>query len=209
MMGSGGMIPIAVHVVDRRSFRLIENICCKTIAGGLQLQGRIVGYKEHFMRPLPSCKLNPKVKNVWRISAAVLLILFALGCALPFLIVAAVEASWGLLVAGAIAAVTVVLAVWFVGIFPQIRFARWRYEVGEHELDIMRGIFWRKRFVIPFIRVQNTDTKQGPIMRAFGLAQVTVATAAGEHQIPGLTVQEADALRDVIATQARLARGDI
>ena len=46
-------------------------------------------------------------------------------------------------------------------------------------------------------------------MRAFGLAQVTVATAAGEHQIPGLTVQEADALRDVIATQARLARGDI
>ena len=77
------------------------------------------------------------------------------------------------------------------------------------ELDIMRGIFWRKRFVIPFIRVQNTDTKQGPIMRSFGLAQVTVSTAAGEHEIPGLEVEEADALRDVIATQARLAQEDL
>ena len=101
------------------------------------------------------------------------------------------------------------LVVLLAGVLPNIRYVRWRYEVGEHELDIMRGIFWRKRFVIPFIRVQNTDTKQGPIMRSFGLAQVTVSTAAGEHEIPGLEVEEADALRDVIATQARLAQEDL
>ncbi|MDO4502692.1 MAG: PH domain-containing protein [Coriobacteriia bacterium] len=162
------------------------------------------------MRPLPSCKLDPKVKSVWRISAAIVLALSLVCCAVPFLLAGALgEEDWAFLVAGILAAVHAALAAWFVGAFPPIRFARWRYQVGEHELDIMRGLFWRKRFVIPFIRVQNTDTKQGPIMRAFGLAEVTVATAAGEHCIPGLTVEEAESLRDAIATQARLAREDI
>ena len=161
------------------------------------------------MRPLPTKTLNPKIKNVWRISALVIVALCWLCSGLPLLIASVFDEPTCLVLGGALTAIAVLCAVVFCAVLPNIRYIRWRYEVGEHELDITRGIFWRKRFVIPFIRVQNTDTKQGPIMRAFGLAQVTVATAAGEHQIPGLTVQEADALRDVIATQARLARGDI
>lgn len=160
------------------------------------------------MRPAPTCTLNPKIKAVWRLSALVVVLLCVLCCA---------PLAWALLdemdrldlllpvLGAALLASAAVLA----GVLPSIRFARWRYEVGAHELDIMRGMFWRKHFVIPFIRVQNTDTKQGPLMRAFGLAQVTVATAAGEHAIPGLTVEQAHALRDAIATQARLAREDV
>ena len=40
-------------------------------------------------------------------------------------------------------------------------------------------------------------------------AQVTVSTAAGNHEIPGLLVEDADELRDLIATQARLAQEDL
>ena len=76
-------------------------------------------------------------------------------------------------------------------------------------LDIARGIIWRKRFIIPFIRVQNTDTRQGPVLRAFGLSSVTVATAAGEHEIPGLGMEEAEQLRDRAAELARLAQEDV
>lgn len=160
------------------------------------------------MRPLPTKTLNPKIKNVWRISAAVLIALCWLCSGLPLLVGGIFEPVC-LALGGACTALAVLLAIAFCAVLPNIRYVRWRYEVGEHELDITRGIFWRKRFVIPFIRVQNTDTKQGPIMRAFGLAQVTVATAAGEHGIPGLLVEDADALRDLIATQARLAQEDL
>ncbi len=162
------------------------------------------------MRADPRHQLDRKVMNVWRISALVWIFLCWVCAALPFLIVGlSGVGSWATIVAAIITAVCVALLAFCVGVLPAIRYARWRYEVGEHELDIMRGIFWRKRFVIPFIRVQNTDTKQGPIMRSFGLAQVTVSTAAGEHEIPGLELAQADALRDAIATQARLAQEDL
>ncbi|WP_165248213.1 PH domain-containing protein [Adlercreutzia sp. ZJ141] len=163
------------------------------------------------MRAVPSHTLNPKIKRVWRINDALWLTLAYVCIECPFLIGAAVdpEASWAwLIVAGATALYAACLVIWLV-VLPPIRHARWRYEVGEHELDIACGIIWRKRFIIPFVRVQNTDTKQGPILRAFGLASVTTATAAGEHVIPGLTFEEADRLRDLIAKQARLAQEDV
>ena len=43
----------------------------------------------------------------------------------------------------------------------------------------------------------------------FGLASVTVATAAGEHEIPGLAFDVAEQLRDRAAELARLAREDV
>lgn len=162
------------------------------------------------MRDLPANQLNPKIKNVWRINDAIWLTVVFLCCFVPFAIAAAVEsAGWMFVVLAALAALYVVgMVVWLV-VLPPIRFMRWRYELSDDYLDIARGIVWRKRFVIPFIRVQNTDTRQGPILRAFGLSSVTVATAAGEHEIPGLGIEEADVLRDRAAELARLAREDV
>ena len=162
------------------------------------------------MRDLPANQLNPKIKNVWRINDAIWLTVVFLCCFVPFAIAAAVEPEgWMFVVLAAVAALYVAgMVVWLV-VLPPIRFMRWRYELSDDYLDIARGIIWRKRFVIPFIRVQNTDTRQGPILRAFGLASVTVATAAGEHEIPGLAFEEADELRDRIAEQARLAQEDV
>ena len=150
------------------------------------------------MRELPSQQLNPKVKNVWRINDALWLTVAFLCCFVPFACVRAFEpsaAGWSTIVLIVLAAVYVVALVVFLAVLPPIRYARWRYELSEDYLDIARGIVWRKRFVIPFIRVQNTDTRQGPILRAFGLSSVTVATAAGEHEIPGLENHVADAAR--------------
>ena len=162
------------------------------------------------MRDLPANQLNPKIKNVWRINDAIWLTVVFLCCFVPFAIAAAVDsAGWMFIVLAALAALYVVgMVVWLV-VLPPIRFMRWRYELSDDYLDIARGIVWRKRFVIPFIRVQNTDTRQGPILRMFGLASVTVATAAGEHEIPGLAFDVAEQLRDRAAELARLAREDV
>ncbi len=162
------------------------------------------------MRELPENQLNPKIKNVWRISDAIWITLAFLCCAAPFAIGVAIDpVSWAFVVLAVFAALYAAALVLWLAVLPPIRYVRWRYELTEDYLDIARGIIWRKRFIVPFIRVQNTDTRQGPILRAFGLSSVTVATAAGEHVIPGLAQEEADKLRDRAAELARLAREDV
>lgn len=163
------------------------------------------------MKDLPERQLNPKVKNVWRINDAV----WITACALCFVITALIMESdpevavvGGIMMTVTLVVYVVMMVIWLV-VLPPIRFYRWRYEVSEEYLDIAKGIVWRERIVIPFIRVQNTDTRQGPILRLFGLASVTVDTAAGGHEIPGLDLETAEALRDKAAELARLAREDV
>lgn len=162
------------------------------------------------MREYPANKLDPKIKNVWRISAIVWLTILFICVGLCFFI-PSFFAPWdGYVIAGAIIGGLYVLSlVVFAGVMPQVRYIRWRYELSEDYLDIAKGIIWKHRTIIPFIRVQNTDTRQGPILRAFGLSSVTVATAAGEHEIPGLDAQVAEELRDKAAELARIAQEDV
>lgn len=165
-------------------------------------------WEEHALKEMPVNHLDPRVKNAWRINDAlwtVVLGLCVIGATLPVVLLA--QMGWFLLCLEAVAALAVLAMVLFV--LPPIRYVRWRYQVSPEYLDIAKGIIWRKRYTIPFIRVQNTDTRQGPIMRMFGLANVTVATAAKEHEIPGLDFEAAEQLRDRAAELARLAREDV
>lgn len=162
------------------------------------------------MKELPVNQLSPKIKSVWRLSDALSLTLLFLLCAVPFAVVYVVTfALWSLVVFLVMLVLYAAGMVFWLVILPPIRFIRWRYELSEDFLDIAKGIIWRKRYVIPFIRVQNTDTHQGPILRAFGLASVTVATAAGNHTIPGLDNATAEQLRDKAAELARIAQEDV
>lgn len=163
------------------------------------------------MRELPSNQLNPKIKSVWRLNSAIWIIITCLCCCIPFALVAdiAPEETWALGLLAAEIVIFALLFVIFVLVLPPIRYARWRYELNEDFIDIALGIIWRKRYVIPFIRVQNTDTQQGPILRMFGLSSVTVSTAAGSHSIPGLDNESAEQLRDRAAELARIAREDV
>lgn len=164
------------------------------------------------MQQLPSQKLNPKIKNVWRINALIWLVAAYLVCGVPFLMLAggAPEESWWCAPVVIIETVVfVALVVLLAVVLPPVRYARWRYDVSPEFLDIAKGIVWKKRLIVPFIRVQNTDTRQGPILRAFGLSSVTVSTAAGSHEIPGLDSGTAAELRDRAAELARIAREDV
>ena len=160
------------------------------------------------MKDMPANQLDPRVKAVWRFNDALWITVIGLvvGCCLAPIMMLPDEGAWPLYVFAA--CMVVIYIVWLV-VLPPIRYARWRYEVSEDYLDIAKGIVWRKRYTIPFIRVQNTDTRQGPILRAFKLASVTVSTAAKEHVIPGLDFETAEQLRDRAAELARLAREDV
>ncbi|MBQ9068437.1 MAG: PH domain-containing protein [Eggerthellaceae bacterium] len=163
------------------------------------------------MKPLPVNQLDPRVKNVWRLNDAIwitVIMLVVAGTLFGLTLVPGVAEWMGLMLGISVVVWVVLLLIWVV-ILPPIRFVRWRYEISPEYLDIAKGIVWRKRYIIPFIRVQNTDTRQGPLLRLFGLASVTVSTAAHRHEIPGLDVASAEDLRDRAAELARLAREDV
>jgi len=101
--------------------------------------------------------------------------------------------------------VPIVVLVIGVGVVPELRWSRWRYEVRDQEIDLRHGTLRITRTLVPMLRVQHVDTTQGPIDQAFGLATVVVHTAAGATTIPALEHAHAGRLRDHIATLARTA----
>lgn len=106
------------------------------------------------------------------------------------------RAAWALLV--------VVVLLLFVGLVPELRWQRWRYEIRPHEIDIRRGLVTVTRTLVPMGRVQHVDTDRGPLQQLKGLATVTFHTAAGENEIPNLARAEADRVRTRIAELTRV-----
>ena len=91
---------------------------------------------------------------------------------------------------------------------PELRWRRWRWEVREREIDLMRGVLVVRRTLIPMGRVQHVETERGVIEQSLGLASVEVHTAAGSHRIPLLSDYDAGLLRARIADLARTGDED-
>lgn len=92
---------------------------------------------------------------------------------------------------------------------PALRWKHWKYMLDQNYILLKYGIFFKREVVIPFSRVQLVDTSHGPIMRSYGLMNVSISTAGGDHSIPALPDVEAELLRNHIAEQAHLHDVDV
>lgn len=158
---------------------------------------------ERHFRSEPDQRIDPQALTVWRISGGIVSFfawLIVLGG-----VVLTIQFSWPWYIVSILALLALLFTISAIVIIPAVRFRRWRYAVSETEIDLKHGVFVVKRTLIPMVRVQHVDTVQGPLLRRYQLATVTVATAAGQHEIPALTVEAADALRDSIADLARVS----
>jgi membrane protein YdbS with pleckstrin-like domain len=159
------------------------------------------------MRPEPKEKIDARAYRVWQLNgwttggifALITLVLFTIGKLF----------DWPAFIWMIAAAITLLIIIFFVFVIPGIRMKRWRYEVFEEEVDIQHGVFVTKRTLIPMVKVQQVDTEQGPFLKRYGLATVALSTAAGRHEIPALSQEVADQLRDQIAKLARVTENDI
>lgn len=79
--------------------------------------------------------------------------------------------------------------------------------LGYADLDdalvIAHGIMFRTVTTIPYGRIQSVEIEQGPIERMYGLASISLMTAAESSEagiagIPGLPREEAERLRDLL-----------
>lgn len=97
----------------------------------------------------------------------------------------------------------------FAFLFPKLRWQRWKYEVSDKGIDMLRGIIIRKRTIVPINRVQHVDTRQGPVYRKFDLSSVAISTAATTHEIPALDNETADELRNTISLLVKKVKSDV
>ena len=141
---------------------------------------------------LPSQRLPDAAKVYWRLRGAGL----GIGVLLAALAFWDTSGRWGVAVAALVAAFAG-------GSLPELRWRRWRYEVRDEEVDLLRGAIVVRRTVIPIRRVQHVDTQAGPLQDSLGLATVTFHTAAGGVAIPALAKGEAERVRTRVAELAR------
>jgi uncharacterized protein len=155
----------------------------------------------------PQKRISDKALSVWRITGAitsVIIVILAGG-----VIWLSNVFSWPIWVVIAAVGVIILHVYLYVYLFPLLRWKRWRYEVREQEIELQQGVFVVKRTLVPMIRVQHVDTRQGPLLKKYGLATVDVSTAATVHEIPALPVEEAEELRQFISRLARVADEDV
>lgn len=157
------------------------------------------------MRQPPKHEIAKDAIKVWKITSA---IYFAIIIVVGELILSFLYDffSWYNVLA---LAVTVLLGYVCTFVIPKLRWKRWRYELFDQEIYIQHGILIVSRTLVPMARVQHVDTKQGPILKRYGLASVTISTAATVHEIPALNEEDASILRDCISKLARTEDDDV
>lgn len=155
----------------------------------------------------PQKRIAKDALKVWRISGIIesllILVIGIAGITLTYLFD---FPRWIIILCVCVIIVFVFL---FVFLLPTLRWKRWRYEVREDEIEIQSGIWIIKRTLIPMVRVQHVETKQGPLLRRYELATVEISTAATSHEIPALEIKEADDLRFYISRMASVEEEDV
>jgi len=105
--------------------------------------------------------------------------------------------AWVSAVVAAAAVISFVWLWWLIG----RRVRSFGYAERDDDLLVTSGILFRRLVIVPYGRMQLVDVKAGPIDRRLGITTVQLHTAAAttDAAIPGLTPQDAVALRDRLA----------
>ncbi|MBB3869335.1 PH domain-containing protein [Parageobacillus toebii NBRC 107807] len=155
----------------------------------------------------PRKRISERALSVWRIYGMIgLAVSFIVFAAIIILIIVFDGPKW---IIPMLIIVLIGEGYFFIFFIPALRWRRWRYEVREQEIEIQKGLFVVKRTLIPMIRVQHVDSSQGPLLKKYRLASVTISTAATVHEIPALDEEEAEELRYSISRLARVADEDV
>ena len=97
----------------------------------------------------------------------------------------------GKIIASAAAATAAFALLWVISV-PAVRFKRYRYMITPDRIEVIEGVFWIKRTVVPIDRVHQISVSKGPIDSAFGVAKVQVITAGSTAVMRFLNEEKAN-----------------
>lgn len=127
----------------------------------------------------------------------------------PVLLWLTIRFDWPVWIVTVAIALSIISAPIEIFVLPRLKYKLWLYRISDEEVELHHGYFIRKKTIIPMVKIQHIDSKQGPILKRYGLASITLSTAAGSHEIPGLAEDTADQVRRTIATLARITDEEI
>jgi membrane protein YdbS with pleckstrin-like domain len=136
-------------------------------------------------------------------SAVVFMILLAAGSSIPLIV------NPGTLWWIAPLFVVVVMLI-FIAFIPR-RVRAIGYQLRDDDLLFRRGLLFQRFVSVPYGRMQLVDITRGPLSRALGLSDLRFVTAAASSGvvIPGLTIADAEELRDHLVTVAETRRAGL
>ncbi len=117
-------------------------------------------------------KLSKNARNLMFMTAVMQSLILLVACMVT--VVAANlygKAKLAVMITGAVVAV-----LWAVA-FPIVRFKRYKYLIQPDRVEIIEGVFWVSRTVVPVDRIHQINVSRGPLDTAFGVAKVSVITA--------------------------------
>ncbi|MFK9092687.1 PH domain-containing protein [Bacillus salipaludis] len=89
-------------------------------------------------------------------------------------------------------------------IHPWFLYKSWRYDVNEEFLQLKSGVLNETHQLVPMTKIQSVATKQGPLLRKYGLCSISVETMGSSHTIPALPKVTGTELRNQIAQFAKI-----
>lgn len=156
----------------------------------------------------PRNRLSEKAIMVWRFTG-IISSLITLSFLSALVIILSIILEWYPWLISLACLTILVYAYLVIVLLPKLRWRRWRYEVREDEVEIQQGVIIVKKTLIPMIRVQHVDMKQGPFLRKYNLATIVISTAATTHEIPALEMSEAEEIRQFISNKVKVAEEDV
>lgn len=149
----------------------------------------------------PSHQVSPRAIPYWTVSALVGDAVLVIGAAIAYVLVPDVPGWVGLIVL-----LLALLAAVHVLVMPRIRYQVHRWEVSDAAVHTRAGWIGRQSRIAPISRVQTVDSRQGALMRLFGLASITVTTASAAGPIT-IDCLDADVAREVVARLTAITSG--
>lgn len=146
--------------------------------------------------------LDPRVVRVWRVGAAIPLVLLIL----PAISLALALLQW---LGAVVIAAGLSLLAFAAGWYPRARYEAWRWRLTPLALELRHGVLVRRHQAVPYFRIQQIDISQGPLDRWLDLAslQVTTASGSGSAALPGIPADEAPTVREELLARAAAALG--
>ncbi|MBQ6932662.1 MAG: PH domain-containing protein [Clostridia bacterium] len=143
--------------------------------------------------------LSKRAKTVMLLTAMIQGILFSAAALLIIAKVFGRGSETGLVLALVCAA----LAIAYIIIVPIVRFKRYRYLIETDRIEIVEGVFFIKRTLVPIDRIHQISVSRGPIDSAFGVAKVSVITAGATATFRFLDEEKADEIALHLNTRIR------
>jgi len=86
------------------------------------------------------------------------------------------------------------------------------FRLTDDEIESRGGVWWHSQSTVPYSRITNAETKQGPITRRFGVGSVAIQTAGqGAQSTAELTIQgvtDYEDLREQVLESVREGRDE-